>query len=426
MIKDTSAQDNTLAPVARWRNPRLLGTVATAILFVAFLIWGFNAYVYSGQIDGSLSLAKLRIAKVERGELVRDLVVQGKVVAANSPTLFSPAQGIVNFEVKAGDRVERGQLLASIDSPTVNNQFAQESASFNELSVALQRQKIEAKRQRLENRQQVDLAAVTLFAAKRELQRAERSIKKQILSQQDFEKAEDDLARAQLEYAQAEQNAALDSESLAFETQTLELQLSQQKLQMEELKRKVSELAIKSPVSGTVGSLAVTQRSAVAANVALITVVDLTSFELEAAVPQNQADDLGLAMAVEINLNGNKIPGEITAIAPEVIDNQVQARVRFSDGQPSNLRQNLRLTARILLESRSDVMLVKRGGFIDQSGGRYAFRLNDQQQAERVSIQIGALGLKQVEIVSGLEEGDQIIISANEMLENAQLIALKE
>ncbi|MFC6980694.1 efflux RND transporter periplasmic adaptor subunit [Microbulbifer taiwanensis] len=204
------------------------------------------------------------------------------------------------------------------------------------------------------------------------------------------------------------------------------MQVSQQQLQVQELERRVRDLRILSPVGGTIGSLAVAQRSAVAANAPLITVVDLTSFELEAAVPENYADDLGLAMAVEINLGGRRLPGEITAISPEVIDNQVVARVRFTDGQPQNLRQNLRLTARILLENREDVMLVKRGAFLDQSGGRYAFRLNGEQQAERVSIQIGALGLKQVEIVSGLNVGDQIIVSSAEELENAQLVALKE
>ncbi len=426
MIRDTSGQDVQIAAVPAWKNPRILKAAIAATLALAFLGWGANAWWSTGLVDGTLSLSRITIAQVERGDLVRDLVVQGKVVAANSPTLFSPAQGIVKFAAKAGDTVEQGQLLAEVDSPELSNQLAQEKALFNKLNVELQRQKIQAKRQQLENRQKADLAKVNLTAAQRELKRAEISMEKQIISQLDFEKAQDDLARAQLEYEQAVQNAGLEKESLAFETQTLELQVSQQRLQVEELERRVRDLKILSPVDGTIGSLAVAQRSAVAANVPLITVVDLTSFELEAAVPENYADDLGLAMAVEINLSGRKLPGEITAISPEVINGQVQTRVRFTDGQPQSLRQNLRLTARILLENREDVMLVKRGAFLDQSGGRYAFRLNDEQQAERVPIQIGALGLNQVEIVTGLNVGDQIIVSAAGELENAQLVALKE
>jgi HlyD family secretion protein len=426
MIRDTSGQDTQVAPLAPWKNPRTLGIGGGAVATIAFLLWGISAWFGTSSVDGTLSMARLNIAQVERGNLTRDLVVQGKVVAANSPTLFSPAQGIVKFEVKAGDIVEQGQLLAEVDSPELANQLAQESALFNKLSVELQRQKIQAKRQGLENQQKADLAKVDLTAAERELKRAELSMQKQIISRLDFEKARDDLARAELEYQQAVQNSALENEALGFETETLELQVSQQKLQLQELQRKVQELHILSPVNGTIGSLAVGQRSAVAANAPLITVVDLTSFELEAAVPENYADDLGLAMAVEINMGGKKMPGEITAISPEVVGGQVQARVRFSGDQPRNLRQNLRLTARILLENRPDVMLVKRGAFLDQSGGRYAWKLNGQQQAERVPIQIGALGLNQVEIVSGLNEGDSIIISATDELKDAQLIALKQ
>ena len=426
MIRDTSGQDIQLAAPPAWKNPRLLKGAAAGICAFAFVAWGMTSWWNTGAVDGTLSLSRLNIAQVERGDLVRDLVVQGKVVAANSPTLFSPAQGIVKFAVKAGDSVERGQLLAEVDSPELTNRLAQEQAQLTKLSVELQRQKIQAKRQQLENTQKADLAKVNLTAAQRELKRAQLSMQKQIISVLDFEKASDDLARAQLEYEQAVQNAELEKEALAFETQTLELQLSQQTLKVDELQRKVRELEIVSPVNGTIGSLSVSQRSAVPPNAPLMTVVDLTSFELEAAVPENYADDLGLAMAVEINLGGRKLPGEITAISPEVINNQVEARVRFTDGQPQNLRQNLRLTARILLENRSDVILVKRGSFLDQSGGRYAWKLNDNEQAVRVPIQIGALGLNQVEIISGLEEGDQIIVSAADELENAQLIALKQ
>ncbi|WKD49082.1 efflux RND transporter periplasmic adaptor subunit [Microbulbifer spongiae] len=426
MIRDTSRQDTKIETAPFWKNPKTYRASTLLGLTAAFLAWGIGAWHSSGSVDNTLSLSQINIAQVERGDLIRDLVVQGKVVAANSPTLYSPAQGIVKFAVKAGDTVEAGQLLASIHSPELSNQLAQEEAQFNQLTVELQRQKIQAKRQRMENRQKADLARVNLTAAKRELKRAELSMEKQIISLLDFEKSKDDMARAQLEYEQAVQNAELEKESLNFDTQTLHLQVSQQKLQVEELQRRVRELSILSPVSGTIGSLAVPQRSAVAANTPLITVVDLTSFELEAAVPENYADDLGLNMAVAINLSGKELPGEITAISPEVINNQVIARVRFTQGQPGNLRQNLRLTARILLENRNGVLLVKRGGFLDQSGGRHVFRLNNQQQAERVSIQVGALGLKQVEIVSGLQEGDQIIISAAEELENARLVALKD
>jgi len=426
MIRDTSGQDVQLTPQSPWKNPRLLKRAGLGIGAAAFVVWGLISWQSTNAVDASLSLSRINIAAVERGDLVRDLVVQGKVVAANSPTLFSPAQGIVKFAVKAGDAVEQGQLLAEVDSPQLQNQLAQESAMHNKLSVELARQKIQAKRQRLENTQKADLAKVDLTAAQRELKRAEISMEKQIISQLDFEKASDDLARAELEYRQAVQNAQLENEALAFETQTLELQVSQQKLQMAELQRKVNELRIVSPVDGTIGSLSTTQRAAVAANAPLLTVVDLTSFELEAAVPENYADDLGLAMAVEINMGGNKLPGEITAIAPEVIDNQVTARVRFTGEQPLNLRQNLRLTARVLLENRNDVMLVKRGAFLDQTGGRFAWKLNDQQQAVKVPITIGALGLNQVEIVSGLEEGDRIITSSAEALDKAQLVALKD
>ena len=67
--------------------------------------------------DQSVSKRQIQIAKVEKGNLQRDIAVQGRVVAANSPTLFAPSTGTISLRVKAGEKVNQGDLLAVIDSP---------------------------------------------------------------------------------------------------------------------------------------------------------------------------------------------------------------------------------------------------------------------------------------------------------------------
>ena len=73
--------------------------------------------------DTSISVKRIHLAKVVRGDLVRDLSVQGQVVAAISPRLYSPAQGTINLLVDAGDTVQKGQVLASVDSPELTNEL---------------------------------------------------------------------------------------------------------------------------------------------------------------------------------------------------------------------------------------------------------------------------------------------------------------
>src|SRR5690606_33028129 len=120
----------------------------------------------------------IRVATVERGTLVREVVSQGKIVAANSPTLFSPEQGYIDLAVKAGDTVARDQVLATIVSPDLNELLARETANLTRIDADLGRQKIESKRRKLELEQIIAMAYVNEKAMMREKLRADEAISK--------------------------------------------------------------------------------------------------------------------------------------------------------------------------------------------------------------------------------------------------------
>lgn len=407
-IADTSAQDLMLGQTQR-KNRRILVLSAAVLLIVVAV----SAFIYVADVSMSgqvLERSAIRVATVERGTLVREVVSQGRIVAANSPTLFSPEQGYIDLLVKAGDSVKTDQVLATITSPDLNELLARETANLTRIQADLGRQKIESKRRKLELQQIIAMAQVNENAMMREKLRADQAFDKKLIRQLDYEKAEDDLERAKLELIQAKQNGELANESLGFDIESLTLQLKSQQLLVDALQRRVHELTIKSPVSGMVGNVQVINKQAVAANQALITVVDLSAFEVEAIVPEGFADDIAPLMDAEITLGGSNYPGVVTAISPEVIDGGVSARIRFADVLPDNLRQSQRLTAKILLENKPNTLIVNRGAFFDGFRG-YVYKLQNNK-ALRVPVVLGGSSLKHIEIMDGLQEGDSIIISS--------------
>ena len=82
---------------------------------------------------------RVRIAEVTRGDLVRDISADGRVIAANSPTLYAIAGGTVTLHVVAGDVVKQGQALAEIDSPELRSKLAQEQATLASLEAEASR-----------------------------------------------------------------------------------------------------------------------------------------------------------------------------------------------------------------------------------------------------------------------------------------------
>lgn len=192
---------------------------------------------------------------------------------------------------------------------------------------------------------------------------------------------------------------------------------------VDDLVRQVSNLVIKAPVSGIVGNHLVQQKAAVTQSQALMTLVDLSAFEAELQVPESYANELGLGMQVELRFGANQVVGTLSAISPEVSGREVTTRVRFPQDNIVNLRQNQQLSARILLESRPDVLMVKRGAFLQQ-GGNIAFKVNGNS-AEKITIQTGATSIGSVELNSGVKEGDVLIVSSYEDYASAQTILIR-
>lgn len=422
-ITDTSGQDVVLAPKSKkkfWLASVLSGAILIAV--VGIVAPSYNDWANS---DFSVSKQRLRLAKVTKGDFVRDLSVQGRVVAAVSPRLYSPAQGTITFQVAAGDSVSKNQTLAIIESPQLTNELQQEEASLQSLKIELNRKKIQSKQQQLTNQKAIDKARVALTAADREKRRADKAFKSNSISEIDFEKAQDDLENAKLEHKHATEDAQLAKESLDFELKTNQLQVDRQALLVADLKRKVEELNVRSPVEGIVGNLAVEQKNQVAQNQAILSVVDLSEFQLEVQIPESYADDLAIGMDAEIQVNGKAHPAVLVTISPEIQNNQVTGRVRFATSSMPELRQNQRLSTRILMENKADVLMVQRGQFLESANGKIAYLVRDNK-AVRTPIVTGARSLGAVEILSGLQVGDEIIVSSTDAFNSAQTVLITQ
>ena len=423
MIPDTSGQDRVIAlDPGTGGQRRRIGWVIGAVLAVGALVLLLSAFFGSSRsIDGS----RLRIAEVSRGTLVRDASVNGRVVAAVSPTLYATAISTVTLKIRAGDNVAKGDLLAVLDSPDLSNQLAREQSTLAQLESQVARQRILAEKARLIARRDADEAEVARLGAERILQRTERGYKSGAIAEVDFLRAQDALKSAEIRANQAGQASGLEIKDVALETSTRVSELQRQRLIVADAQRRVDELNVRSPVNGVVGTLSVADRSVVAANTALMTVVDLSQLEVELEIPESYADDLGLGMTAEVNIGANTAVGKLSALSPEVVRNQVLARVRFDGKQPPGLRQNQRVTARVLIEEKPDVLILPRGSFVENEGGRHAYVMNGGVAVRR-PVQLGGTSVAAVEVMSGLQPGDRVVIAGTDTFEGAERVSIND
>jgi HlyD family secretion protein len=421
MLRDTSAQDRVIEPTNPLKRHRKLILVALAgiaalVVLVLFLVR------YSGA-GASVDRARVSIAAVERGNFVRDIAADGQVVAAVSPTLYANALGTVTLKVHAGDTVVKGQVLAVVDSPDLTAKMSQEEATLVGLRLDWQRATLDAEHKLLQLRDAYNQAEVDQKTAQRERDRSRKAYELGSYSELQALRAEDALEKAQFAFQQARSNYDSQPKQNRFDIDSKKALLDRQQYLVDDLKRQVDGLNVKSPVDGQVGQVQIADRASVAKDAPLLTVVDLSALEVEIKVTESLARDLRSGMTADLEGGGHHWQGVVSGVSPEVVAGQVTARLRFGAEKPAGLRQSQRLSVRIFIDRRDDVLMVDRGSFVDQEGGRFAYVVHGNI-AERHPVQLGAASIAKVEILDGLSAGDQVVISGTDAFNGAQRVIL--
>ncbi|HEY1900480.1 MAG TPA: HlyD family efflux transporter periplasmic adaptor subunit [Steroidobacteraceae bacterium] len=417
-MRDTAGQDRELAPPPAWRRHRRLIIVALAggAALVVLAVWLLR---FSG-INSSVDRSRLTIATVERGLFVRDVAADGQVVAASSPTLYAIETGIISLRVHAGDAVKKGQVLAVIDSPDLTAKLSQEQASLESMRVDWQRAQLDAASKLRELSDKFEQAKVDRTTAQRESDRSAKAYELGAYTELQALQAKDGLEKADFAFRQAQADYAAAPRQTQFDVSSKRALFDRQQLVVSDLRRQVAALQVQSPVDGRVGQVQVAERASVAKDAPLLTVIDLSQLEVEIKVPESLARDLQPGMSATLEGDGRQWQATLSGVSPEVVAGEVTARLRFTGTQPVGLRQSQRLAVRILIDKRDNVLTVERGSFVDQDAG-FAYVVRDGV-AQRLPVRLGAQSVQKVEILNGLNIGDEVVVSGSDAFNGADRV----
>ena len=406
-IRNTTAQDVVREPPRAWyRRRAFYAAGAGVVVLVVVLAWLARGWAHSGHVVSSQTL---EIATVTRGDFVQDVAARGTVIASVSPTLSSTAAGTVSYLVHAGDRVAKGEVLARLSSPELENEYDRERTTLESMDAALSQQRIELQQQLLQNRERADLAAVTMSQQLRELQRLQAAWALHVISEHRYDAAYDTYSIARLNYEHANQDSRLERERILLELRTRQLARNAQSLLVDGLKGRLDALTVRSPVDGMVADLAQPDQSHVGSSMPLVTVIDLSALAIQFQVAESFADGIKPGVPADITLDGQTVHGIVTEVSPDVRDGWVTGRAKFVGAQPADLRQNEQAAVRIVMGEHKDVLMVERGAFLDPTT-RFVYLVRDSQ-ATRVPVELGAASVSEIQVLHGLAAGDRLVIS---------------
>jgi HlyD family secretion protein len=366
------------------------------------------------------------IDTVKRGPMVRQVRGLGTLVPTDIRWIPAQTEGRVeNIVVQPGARVHKDTILLTLANATLEQETLDAKWKLNAAEADQKNLEAQQQNQVLAQRSTAAQVASDYRVAKQQAAADAELFKSSVVAEITMKNSQgkaDELAmrtnleQERVEAAQQTKRAQIDA-GLAKVQQAREFyKLKRQ--QLESLKVRAGEEGVLQELPLKVGQF-------VTLGTLLAKVVEPTHLKAELKIPETQAKDLGLNQPAQIDTHNGVISGTVMRIDPAAVNGTVTVDVSL-EGTAPGMRPDLSVDGTIDLERMANVLYVGRPAFGQEHNTVGMFRLEaDGAHASRVQVKFGRSSPTVIEIVDGLKEGDQVILSDMSRVDNFDRIKLE-
>lgn len=376
-------------------------------------------------IKPTLARTRIRTAKVTSGPIEAVVTASGNVVPELEQVLSSPIDArILKIHKRPGATVRQGEPILTLD------------VSQSELALERIKQQIELKQNQqakakldLETtlntlRGQLEVKTLDYKSFKANTLRQRALFDSGLLSKEKLGEAELAEQKAESELRQLEASIATARKSTDTQIAGLALEMKTLAKEREEAARQLELATTKADRDGVLTFVVAEEGATVAKGAVLARLADLRSFRVDATVSDVHAARLTAGMPVTVKINDRMMKGSIATIDPTITNGVITVRVALAEQPADLLRSNLRVDVLIAVERKNEALRVKKGPFAGAQSVKDVFVVNGDRAVKR-PVKLGIASFDELEILSGLSEGDEIIVSDMTEFQHLAEITLK-
>jgi HlyD family secretion protein len=390
------------------RRQRLLALAVGGAAFLFLLIVGLSFANRPPAISGDDIWSDV----VTRGELVHEITAVGTLIAPELRAVTNRSAGVVErIRLLPGHDVKADDVLFDMSSPQLEEDLANARWDLDAAEAEEQLIAVELENRYLDIVAQVAVAEAEYTSARLEMEAQEGLAGEQISSAIEVQRAR---LRAEqwLKRLEAE-NVRLDrfAEYRAAQEAATQARMSQFREQVARLEARVEDLKVSAGVAGVVQEINVEEGERLEAGTAVARIVNPWNLIARVNVTERDAALVQNGLPVRLEMGRVTLTGHVTRIDPTVRNRSVTVDVALPKDPPAGLRPDLSVTARIELGRVEGTLVLDRPvGLSDTATTIDLYRLDDDL-AERVSVELGRVSARQVEILRGLDAGDRVILT---------------
>ncbi len=413
--------DIVRTPQKKTKRNLLIGAGAFALVLIT--VWTLNLDPASQSIERSAVL----IDSVRRGDVVREVRGPGTLVPEHIRFITAQASARVErLASESGRRVNAGDVLLELSNPDLQIQTMQAEQQVRQAQIELLNLKTSLRSQLLTQQGVVASTRTQFVNASQEAMAADSLATLKLLS--GFE-----LANKKAAAEEYTTRLRVERERLTLMEQAIDSQIATQQSQVVQLRAiadnqqaRLRSLSVRAPDAGVLQDLTLQLGQWVPEGTTLAKVVQPGKLKAVLRIPESQAKDVVLGQKASIDTRNGLVAGHVSRKDPSAQGGTVTVDVVLDGPLPNGAVPDLSVDGTIVIEKLTNVLFSGRPAFSSGSGSVSLFKLVDGGDAAvRVPVELGRSSVNVIEILRGLEVGDQIIVSDMSQYGNVAKVRIK-
>lgn len=375
----------------------------------------------------SVDFAAILTDSVRRGDLTREVRGPGTLVPERIRWLTAQASARVDrLVVQSGQKVTPGMLLLVMSSPDMQIQTMQADQQVREAEIGLLNLRTNLRQSQLGQEATVASTHTALIKAKQRAAEADSLLPLRMIPRSDAIGYKADAEELTTRYR-------IEQDKLTLINNTIEQQVAVQTEQVKQLKAIAAErhgrlesLQVIAPEEGVLQELTLQVGQYVPEGQTLAKVVQPGNLKAVLRIPESQAKDVHIGQSASIDTRNGLVTGTVSRMDPSAVGGSVTVDVALSGKLPAGAVPDLSVDGTIQIEQLRNIMYTGRPSVGSGTGAVGLFKLtNDGKEATRVQVVLGRSSVNAVEIVSGLQVGDKLILSEMSQYDNVDRVRIK-
>ena len=367
--------------------------------------------VVISMLQTSLKRKDLNISTVDKGVIEVSVSASGKVIPAFEEIINSPINSrIVGVHKRGGDSVDVGTPILKLDLQSAETEY-------NKQLDEEQMKSLQLEQQRVTNHNKLSEMEMNLKVSRMELDRKAVELRNERYLDSLGAGTTDKVRQVELDYnvsilklKEDEQKYKNEQALAEADLKVKELELNIFRKSLAETRRTLEDAQIRSPrkailtyVNNEIGS-----QIGQGAKVAIVS--DLSHFKIEGEIADTYGDRIAAGSKAVIKIGSEKLDGTVSDVTPLSKNGVISFTVQLEEDNHKRLRSGLKTDVYVMNAVKDDVLRIANSSYYVGKGEYELFVVNGNQLLKR-KVQLGDSNFEYVEVVSGLQEGDQVIVS---------------